>query len=509
MRKQNSKPRNEIEKLSERLRELSYLGSAIAVLHWDQEVNMPRKGGDARAKSIALLAGLLHNKFLNIDHDGLLSGLKKKLDDKKLVPSEAAIVRETVRSFEKARKLPETFVKEMAELTSKAQNIWAEARAENKFELFAPYLEGIVEKKREEAKLLGYEKSPYDALLDEYEPGATVDELERIFTDLKSFLVPFIKRIADSKQKPKPFKFKGTFLLEQQIAFNRVVAESMGYDLEAGRIDVSTHPFTTGFHPHDVRFTTRYNPKNIFESIFPTLHEGGHALYEQGLSHEHFGTPLADSVSLGIHESQSRMWENMVGKSLPFWKHWYPKLRKAFPKAVPSLPLAEVYRSINIVKPTLVRVEADEVTYNMHIIIRFELEKALVEGTLEVRDLPKLWNERYKQYLGVTPKTDREGVLQDVHWSAGLMGYFPTYTLGNLYSAQFWNIAKQKIPDLEKKMAAGDFKTLRQWLKAHIHEHGKFYSAADLALHLTGETLNPDHFCAYLKNKYEEIYGLK
>ena len=491
------------------MRELSYLGSAISVLQWDQEVNMPKKGADARAKSISLLAGLVHTQFLNIDRDGLLSGLKKKLEDDRLAPREVTIVRETWRSFERARKLPETFVKAMAELTSKAQNVWQEAREENNFAKFAPYLERMVEKKREEAKLVGYEHSPYDALLDDYEPGATSGELERIFTDLKNFLIPFIAKIKKVSKSIRPYALAEsvTFPIEKQVVFNTELAEAMGYDLDAGRIDVSTHPFTTGFHPHDVRFTVRYNVHDPFESIFPTLHEGGHALYDQGLPHEEFGTPLSDAVSLGIHESQSRLWENMVGKSLPFWKRWYPKLKKAFPGAF-SASLGEFYKIINTVKPTLIRVDADEVTYNLHIIIRFELEKALIEGTIEVRDLPKLWNERYKEYLGIVPKTDREGVLQDVHWGAGYIGYFPTYALGNLYSAQFWNTAKKHIPKLEEKIAKGDLTILRNWLRTHIHTHGKSFSARDLTLRVTGETLNPDYFSAYLKDKYGPLYGI-
>ncbi len=507
--KKSTPPRNEIEKLTERLREVTYLGTAIAVLQWDQEVTMPKKGADARAHTISLLAGLVHNKFLEVDHDGLLSGLKKKLDGGKLSPAEATVVRETWRSFSRERKLPETFVKEMAKLTSKSQNVWTEAREENNFAKFAPYLEQVVEKKREEAKLIGYADSPYDALLDTYEPGMTTSEIERIFGDLKTFLVPFLARIqkVSNNKLPHVIAKSAHFPIEKQIELSKQVAESMGYDLDAGRIDVSAHPFTTSFHPNDVRITTRYNPKDVLESIFPTMHEGGHALYEQGLPHEHFGTPLADATSLGIHESQSRLWENMVGKSLSFWKHWYPKLQKEFP-GVFTAPLADFYASVNIVKPTLIRVEADEVTYNLHIIIRFELEKALIEGTIAVKDLPKLWSERYKEYLGITPKSDKEGVLQDVHWSTGYIGYFPTYTLGNLYSAQFWNTAKKQIPDLPKKIGKGDLKTLREWLRKHIHQHGKSYSAEDLALKITGEKLNPDYFSRYLEEKYTNIYKL-
>src|SRR3989338_856921 len=321
----------DVERLKERLRELSYLGSALGVLHWDQEVAMPKKGADARAATISLLSGILHGRFLEIDKDGLLTAQKKRLDDGKLSGADAAVVRETWRSFERASKFSESFVKEMAELTSRSQVEWARAREAKDFSRFQQYLERIVAKKREEARIIGYTDTPYDALLDEYEPEQTSAELERLF-----------------------------------------------HDLEAGRIDVSAHPFTLSVHPHDVRFTTKYYPENPVESVFPTLHEGGHALYDQGLPHEHFGTPLADPISLGMHESQSRLWENMVGRSLPFWKHWYPKLKRTFGEPFTDTPLAEFYRSINAVRPTLVRIDADEVTYNLHIIIRYELEKALI-----------------------------------------------------------------------------------------------------------------------------------
>lgn len=508
--KRTTKPSSEIEKLSERLREVTYLGTAIAVLQWDQEVTMPKNGANARATTISLLAGLVHRKFLEIDHDGLLSELAKKLEAEKLSQNETTIVRETCRSFVRAKKLPEIFVKDLAQLSSKSQSVWAEAREENNFAKFAPYLAQMIGKKREEAELVGYTNSPYDGLLDSYEPGMTTSEIERIFSDLKSFLVPFIAHIRKSKlsnsARTHTNATSASFPIEKQIEFSKKIAERMGYNFDSGRIDASVHPFTTSFHPADVRITTRYNPKNILESIFPTLHEGGHALYEQGLPAKHFGTPLADAVSLGIHESQSRLWENMVGKSLPFWKHWYPKLQREFPGAF-TASLRDFYTSVNTVRSTLVRVEADEVTYNLHIIIRFELEKALIEGTIAVKDLPKLWNERYKEYFGISPKTDKEGVLQDVHWSTGYFGYFPTYTLGNLYSAQFWNTARKQIPQLEQKISRGDMKTLRKWLQKNIHVHGKRYSAEALALEVTGEKLNPIYFSEYLKDKYTEICG--
>ena len=498
----------DVERLKERLRELSYLGSALGVLHWDQEVSMPKKGADARAATISLLSGILHGRFLEIDKDGLLTAQKKRLDDGKLSGADAAVVRETWRSFERARKFSESFVKEMAELTSRSQVEWARAREAKDFSRFQPYLERIVAKKREEARIIGYTDTPYDALLDEYEPEQTSAELERLFHDLKAFLVPFIARLRTSKHAPKPLALRPHYPIEAQTAFMTKVAEAMGYNLDAGRIDVSAHPFTLSVHPHDVRFTTKYYPENPVESVFPTLHEGGHALYDQGLPHEHFGTPLADPISLGMHESQSRLWENMVGRSLPFWKHWYPKLKRTFGEPFTDTPLAEFYRSINAVRPTLVRIDADEVTYNLHIIIRYELEKALIEGTIEVRDLPALWNDRYREYLGISAREASKGVLQDIHWSMGAFGYFPTYALGNLYSAQFWNAAKNDIPDLEKRIAKGDLKTLREWLQKSIHRHGKYFSAEDLCLNVTGERLNPMHFERYLKEKYCSLYKL-
>ena len=511
------KPRNEIKKLTERLREVTYLGTAIAVLQWDQEVTMPKKGADARAHTISLLAGLVHNKFLEIDHDGLLSGLKKKLDPstrakhgtghsaRKLSPAEATIVRETWRSFSRERKLPETFVKEMAELASKSQSVWAEAREENNFAKFAPYLERMVEKKREEAKLIGFEGSPYDALLDSYEPGMTASEVERIFTDLKAFLVPFLARIKKARQ-PQQMK-SAQVPIEKQVGLSKKIATAMGYDFDAGRIDVSAHPFTTSFHPHDVRITTRYNPKNILESIFPTMHEGGHALYEQGLPHEHFGTPLADATSLGIHESQSRLWENMVGKSLPFWKHWYPKLQKEFP-GVFTAPLAHFYASVNTVKPTLIRVEADEVTYNLHIMLRFELEQPLISGDLKPADVPGAWNEKFTRSFGLTPPDAARGCLQDIHWGAGLIGYFPTYSLGNMYAAQFYDAAQRDLGDLPAQFARGEFRPLLDWLRKNIHSRGKQLRAGELVQQVSGKPLSHQALITHLHRKFDALFGL-
>lgn len=490
----------------EKLIELYYLSSALAVLHWDREVNMPKKGVLARAQTTAALAGVLHEKLLSIKP--FLLPLKSSLDDGKLDEETSIIVREVWREFEKAEKLPTYFVKELARVTSEAHATWAEARAKSDFAKFAPHLKKIVELKREEAKLLGYKDSPYDALLDTFEPYATAEEMSITLEELKDFLIPFIQKIKNSSVKVDRNILKGEFPIEKQIEFNRFVAEKMGYDLGAGRIDVSVHPFTIHFHPQDVRFTTRYDKADVFPALMTTLHEAGHALYEQGILVENFGTPFGESISLGVHESQSRSWENLIGRSKPFWAYFYPELQKEFPEPFTKISLDNFYRALNRVEPSFIRVEADEVTYNLHIILRFEIEKELVEGSIEVDDLPKIWNDKFKEYFGLEVPDDSLGVLQDVHWSGGSIGYFPTYTLGNLYSAQFYSASKRDIPDLEEQITKGEFTDFLQWLRKNIHIHGKLYTARDLVMQVTGEPLKSQYFMDYLKKKYSEIYNL-
>lgn len=498
--------------LKERLHEVSHLGATLALLHWDQEVNMPAKGADARASAISYLSAIIHNKFIEIDKDSLLTKLKKELDNsnkkgankkgEKLSPSDKVIVTETWRTYEREKKLPEAFVKELAEVGSKSQTVWAEARAKDDFKIWQPWLEKIVKLKRQEAKYIGYKVTPYDALLDAYEPGMSTDELTRVFNDLKNFLVPFLQKIKSSKSKINEKKILGRFPLEKQIALNELIANKMGFDIEAGRMDKSVHPFTTNFHPTDVRITTRYKGNDVYYSIGSTIHETGHALYEQNLLGEHFGTPLAEAISMGIHESQSRLWENQIGKGLPFWKYFYPKLQKEFPEPFKKLKLEEFYKIINKVEPSFIRTEADEATYNLHIILRFEIERELVEGSFEVKDLPKIWNAKVKEYFGLTVPSDKFGILQDVHWSGGDFGYFPTYALGNLYAAQFYNKLRQDIPKLDNQIAKGNFGELNDWLKKNIHRHGKTYSASQLVKKVTDEELNSRYFCEYLQKKF-------
>lgn len=500
---------NLMEKFKKELLEISYLGSAVAVLHWDQEVNMPPKGNELRAKIIANLVGELHNKFTSSSFEKSLLILKKKFDAGKLNDEDSCIVREVWREFSREKKMPLNFVKELAETTAKAQMIWAEAREKKDFKLFLPELKKIVELKRKEAKLVGYKGSPYNALLDTYEPYMSIEEIEMIFSELKDFLIPFLAKIKKSKVRINKNVLRGNFPIEKQIKFNEFVAGKIGFDFEGGRLDKSTHPFSTSFHPGDARITTRYDKNDLLSSISSTVHETGHALYEQGIPMEGFGSPLGDSVSLGIHESQSRMWENILGKSEIFWQYFYPKMQKEFSEHFGKIKFNDFYKAINNVRPSFIRTEADEVTYNLHIILRFEIEKELIEGSIAVEDLPEIWNQKFKEYFGIKVPNDAMGVLQDVHWSTGAIGYFPTYTLGNLYSAQFYETAKRDVLNFEKEIKKGQFGHILEWLRKNIHIHGKLFSAEELVEKVTGEKLTSKYFINYLEEKYSEIYKLK
>ncbi len=497
-----------IQELKRRLKEISHLYIIGSLLSWDKEVNMPVKGGDIRAASTAELSGIIHNKFVAIDSDGLLTRLYKQVKAKKIKGKDAVVILETWRGFEREKKLPESFVRELAEITSKSQSVWAEARAKNDFNMFLPWLSKIVSLKQQEAKLVGSTGSPYDALLDVFEPGMTTQEASVILNDLKEFLIPFIKKIKNSNKEIIGSKTKGKFPIDKQAQFNAFIAGSIGFDFNAGRIDKSVHPFTSGAHPHDVRITTRYKEDDLMCSLGSTIHETGHALYEQGLPVEHFGNPLSEAVSFGIHESQSRMWEKQIGKSMEFWTYFYPKLQKEFLVPFKKLPLKEFYKIINEVKPSLIRTESDEVTYNLHIIIRFEIEKEMIEGSIDLKDLPDIWRSKVNNYLGIDVPSNSLGVLQDVHWSGGAIGYFPSYSFGNLYAAQFYASMKKDIPNLKGLIKKGKFEEINKWLRKNIHSHGKTYKAGELVKKITGENLNSRYFTDYIEQKYTDIYSL-
>jgi carboxypeptidase Taq len=499
---------NTFSAFQQKLNDLAQLKAAFAVLNWDKDVFMPPKGSGPRAAMLGYLAGELHDRVLSKEFRDLLRDAKSAADANELPAGERAIVREVWRDVSREEKLPVEFVKELTQVTSEAYTIWIEARKKKDFKLFSPHLSKIVALKKREADYVGFKQSPYDALLDTFEPYATTEEIAIALGDLKNFLAPFLMKIRNSKVKIACDAIAGNFDIEKQKAFCIMVASKIGYDFDAGRLDVSAHPFSTSFHPLDARITTRYSTSEFMQSISGVIHETGHALYEQGLPAAHFGTPLAEAVSLGIHESQSRLWENLVGKSRAFWTYFYPLLQKEFPAPLQNVSLNTFYRAINTVQPSFIRVEADEVTYNLHIILRFEIEKALIEGDIAVEDLPRIWNSKFKELFALGVPDDSLGVLQDVHWSGGMIGYFPTYSLGNLYSAQFFAAARRDIPTLDAEMAHGEFGKLLKWLREKIHAHGKFYSAQELSKNATGEKLNSKYFAEYISKKFGEIYEL-
>jgi len=468
-----------------------------AVLQWDQETYMPPASADLRGRQLATLAGYAHELNTSAELGKLLQELK---NDASLTDQQKANIRESLRDYDMRTKYPAQFVEDMSLAISKAFNAWQQAKKQNDFKLFEKELEVIVDFKLREAELLGYNDHPYDALLDQYEPGATVAQIRTLFADVKDQLVDFVKSIT-------PFQVDSAFMsrhypAQKQWDFGIQVLKDMGYDFNAGRQDKSSHPFTTSFSPHDVRVTTRINENDLHEMIWSTIHEGGHALYEQGIMAENYGLPMGEAVSLGIHESQSRLWENNVGRSLNYWKHYYPQLQHLFPESLKGIELMQFYKAMNEVKPSLIRTNADELTYHFHIMIRFGIEVMLLEKKVKVAELPELWNSLYKQYLGLDVPSASQGVLQDVHWSHGSFGYFPTYSIGSFYAAQFFAAAQKQIPGLDNQIESGQYAQLREWLRNTIHVHGKHYSADELCRRITGESLNFTYFMDYAKQKY-------
>jgi carboxypeptidase Taq len=494
--------------LLRRVREGNLLASCASVLGWDERTYMPRQGSAHRAEQMALLAGLTHQMMT----EPVIGELLSTVECSSLVgdeTSDAAVnVRETRRTYDRAVKVPAKLVEELARVTTLAQQVWQEAKKADDFARFCPYLEKVVRLKREEAQAVGYKEVPYDALLDEYEPGATTAEITRLFAALRADLVPLVAAITGSGRRPRQDFLQRDYPIERQHIFSQAAAAAVGFDFEAGRLDVTTHPFCSGIGPGDCRLTTRYNPNHFVQAFFGTLHETGHGMYEQGLPAEHFGTPLGTYASLGIHESQSRLWENQVGRSRPFWEHFFPRARQVFLQSLADVTLDDFYFAVNDVTPSFIRVEADEATYNMHIILRFELEQALVSGDLQPAEVPGVWNEKFRASFGITPPSDAKGCLQDIHWSSGGIGYFPTYTLGNLYAAQFMEQARADLPDLENDFRSGRFDRLKGWLNEKIHRPARRWRAGTLCQQVTGRPLSHKPLLAYLKGKYAPLYHL-
>jgi len=496
--------------LIRRSKELGVLNSCAAVLSWDQHTCMPRNGAGLRGEQMAFLASLSHQKFTDPKINELLTAIEGSELVKEPEADATANVREIRRAYDRATKIPASLVDELARVTTAAQQAWEQAKKANHFATFRPHLERIVELKRQEADAVGFKDHRYNALIEEYEPGTTVAELKELFAGLTKQLVPLIQKVAHSPKKPDRSILEREFPVERQKLFAESAAAAVGFNYAAGRLDTTAHPFCSGFGPGDCRITTRYNPRFFPEAFFGVMHETGHALYEQNLPAEHFGTPLGVACSFGIHESQSRLWENQVGRSRPFWDHFLPRLRQGFPTALADVSAEAFHFAINDIKPSFIRVEADEATYNLHIALRFELELALLSGDLAVVDLPDAWNSRFTALFGLTVPDDARGCLQDIHWSFGGLGYFPTYTLGNLYAAQFMVAAKHHMgaESLSEDLRRGEFGRLKDWLVKNIHQHGQRYRATELCRKATGSSLSPESFVHYLNEKCSEFHGV-
>lgn len=489
-----------MQELREHLARITDLNHAAAILEWDQETHMPEGGAASRARQVATLRTMAHELLTDDLTASVLDAARPETD------VDQDLVRITRRDLEKATRVPSTLINAMSEAQGHAKGAWQKARTTNTFSTFAPHLERIVDLSLEHAEALGYDDEPYDALLDIHEPDMKTRDVSATFAALKEELVPLVRELtetgASTLQKPNTNVVHGHFPHDRQWDFGLQVARDFGYDMTRGRQDHSAHPFSTTFSIDDVRITTRIDESFFNPGFFGTLHEAGHAMYEQGIDPALERTPLADGTSLGIHESQSRMWENQIGRSLPFWEHYMPAAREAFPAALADVSAHMMYRAVNRVEPSLVRVEADEVTYNLHIMLRFELERAMLSGDVAVRDLPAAWNDRMESWLGIRPETDADGVLQDIHWSLGALGYFPTYALGNLMSAQLFEAMQRDLPERDHLIGKGDFAPILAWLRRNVHMWGRRRSATEILEATCGTGLDAAPWIRYVKAKY-------
>jgi len=477
--------------------------NAAAVLGWDQEVYMPRKGFTFRGRQLATLASHAHELVTSETYGNLLL----ELSAKELSEEQAHNVRISLEDYEKNKKLDTAFVEKLTAQSTDSFSAWISARNKNDYSIYSSELEKMVNLKKQQADLYGYEGHPYNALLDDYEKGATVGIIAPIFKTVRDQLHALLGSITNAKQVDDAF-FYQNFPKDKQVDFSIEVLKTMGYDLDAGRQDISEHPFTTSFAPTDVRVTTRVDENDYSSLLWSSIHEGGHALYEQGLSESQYGMPLGAATSLSIHESQSRLWENCVGRSMDFWKFFYPRLQSAFPHQLQNTTAVDFYKGMNKVQPSLIRTESDELTYHFHVMIRYEIEKAILSNEIKLKDLAGVWNEYYQKYLGVSADDDKKGILQDVHWSHGSFGYFPTYSLGSFYAAQFFEHATKEISGLPQQIEKGNFNTLLQWLSKNIHQYGRKYRSEELCRKITGKPLDLNAFLHYATTKYSGIYDV-
>ena len=491
------------------LKQTALLRSCGDLLSWDEQTYLPAGGVEHRAAQLSLLAGMVHERSSAPRRGEILAALESGGELGAEDSPRRANVRETRRQYDRAVKLPRRLIEELSRVCSFAQQAWIESRKNDDFPKFQPWLEQIVRLKREEAAAVGYGNgAPYDALLDQYEAGATARDVDAVFRPLRDELVRLVAAIGPSSRRPDASILTRRYPVEAQKQFALAAARQIGFNFDDGRLDVAAHPFCNGIGPGDCRLTTRYDEQHFPGAFFGVLHEAGHGIYEQGLDRAAFGTPMGQAVSLGVHESQSRLWENFVGRSRAFWKHFFAPAQRAFSEALSGVSAEEFYRAINDVRPSMIRVEADEATYNLHIMLRFELEQAILRDDLQVSELPGVWNETFTRYFGLTPANNAQGCLQDIHWSMGAIGYFPTYSLGNMYAAQLFEAAGRDLGDLHAQFERGEFDALRGWLNAKIHRAGQQYPPAKLIETVTGQKLSHKPLVAHLHARFDELYGL-
>lgn len=488
----------------EKMQTIADVKNALAVLQWDQETYLPAKGARFRGQQISTLSEMAHKMF----SEDMLGNMLKELSGKEdLSEEEKRNVARTLEDYTRNKKYSSGFVRRLSEQTNRAFHSWIDARRQNRFSVYEKDLDTLVALKKEEAEILGYEQHPYNALLDEFEKGATVQLIDKTFGNLLPQLKQLMDRIGVKPQVDDSF-LQQHFPAEQQWLWGMELVKLLHFDFESGRQDKSEHPFSISFNRNDVRITTRISENDFANMTWSCIHETGHALYEQGLPEEQYGLPLGEACSYSIHESQSRLWENNVGRSLRFWQHFYPQLQAFFPEQFKNTGIDAFYKGINKVQPSLIRTEADEISYHFHVAIRYELEKGLLEGTVQTAAIPEFWNDRYRRFLGVTVPDDKSGCLQDVHWSHGSFGYFPTYSLGSFYAAQLYRHACDTHPELEPAIGSGNLLPLLQWLRQNVHAQGRFHTSEDLCRAITGKPLEVRYFQDYILEKYSGIYNL-
>lgn len=490
------------------LRKMSNYEEALGLIGWDLRTGAPKKGVEQRSEVVGDLSQALYQMSTSDDMKAYIDRLSEPGAQETISDITKKSLEECKKEYDRNTKIPAEEYKEYVILQSNAESVWEDARAKSDFSMFQPYLEKIVAYKQRFVDYWGYEGHPYNTLLDLFEPGMTVDTIDRVFGQVREGIVPLLQEVREAKnQADISFLFK-PFPTQNQRDFTLQVLKEMGYDFEAGRLDETVHPFATGLNLGDVRVTTRYDEKDFRMAVFGTIHEGGHAIYEQNISEKLIGTPLCDGTSMGIHESQSLFWENFIGRSKPFWQSHLGKLKPYASGQFDAISVDDFYRAVNVAGPSLIRIEADEMTYPLHIMVRYEIEKGLIAGEIAVKDLPQIWNEKMKEYVGIVPDNDADGVLQDVHWAGGDFGYFPSYALGYMYAAQFKHKLLKDLPNFNDLLAEGNLRPIKEWLNKNIHQYGKMKKPIEILQDVTGEGLNADYLIRYLEDKYKEVYRL-